>query len=62
MSKKKNSLLCSLGWHRPLSGHELAFTDCVSGNTVYDAKCGCGRKWMVDSTSGYLGFKVERKK
>jgi len=50
--------LCILGIHRPLSGHRLSFIDSVSGQTVYVAKCPCGKKWMVDSPFSMLGFKV----
>jgi hypothetical protein len=62
MSKHKNGLLCKLGWHRPLSFHEESFRDCVSGKMVYDAECTCGKAWLVDSTCGYLGFKIEKRK
>jgi hypothetical protein len=55
-------VLCRLGVHRPLSGHSHLFVDSVSGKTVFGARCPCGRRWMVDSLYGFLGFKVERKK
>jgi len=56
-----NGLLCSIGLHRPLKGHHHNFIDKVSGNTVYNATCPCGKKWMTDSASKFFGFKVERK-
>ena len=54
--------LCKLGWHRPLVNHHHNFIDKVSGKTVYDAECPCGKKWMVDSPFGFGGFKVEKDK
>ena len=53
-------ILCSIGIHRPLSGHSYNFIDKVSGKTVYNATCPCGKKWMVDSPFMFTGFKVER--
>ena len=55
-----SALLCSFGWHRPLKNHEHNFIDVVSGNTVFNAECCCGKKWMVDSCFGFFGHKVER--
>jgi len=55
-----NGLLCSWGWHRPLKNHKHSFIDRVSGATVFNAECGCGKKWMVDSCFGFFGDKVER--
>lgn len=55
----KFMLLCNLGVHRPLKEHKHSFIDAVSGQTVYIAKCNCGKKWMVDSPLSLLGFKVE---
>ena len=52
--------LCSIGIHRPLQEHHHNFIDSVSGDTVYDAVCPCGKKWMTDSRNGYLGFKAEK--
>jgi len=54
------ALLCSFGWHRPLKNHKHNFIDRVSGNTVFNAECSCGKKWMVDSCFGFFGDKVER--
>jgi len=52
--------LCSIGLHRPLRGHHHNFIDKVSGLTVYNATCPCGKKWMTDSPFKFFGFKVER--
>lgn len=52
-------ILCRLGWHRPLFGHEYTFTDALSGKFVYYAQCPCGKRWMVDSLSGMFGIKVK---
>jgi hypothetical protein len=46
--------------HRPLRGHRHNFIDSVSGETVYDAKCSCGKEYMVDSPFGWFGTKVEK--
>jgi hypothetical protein len=51
--------LCKIGIHRPLSDHHHDFIDQVSGKTVFNAVCSCGKKWMVDSLFGWFGFKVE---
>ena len=37
---------------------ESLFRDIVSGNTVFEAECPCGKRWMVDSVHGYPFFKV----
>lgn len=60
MASKLNGVLCALGWHRPLRGHRHNFIDKVSGDTVYNAECPCGKKWMVDSPFSFFGCKVER--
>lgn len=52
-------LLCSIGLHRPLKNHRHNFIDKVSGSTVFNAECNCGKKWMVDSCFGFFGDKVE---
>ena len=57
---KCSNLLCAIGIHRPLKGHTHNFIDKVSGQTVYNAECPCGKKWMVDSPFSFGGFKVER--
>lgn len=36
------------------------FIDMITGRTVYDAVCPCGRKWMIDVRHGFPLFKVER--
>ena len=56
----KEGILCAFGWHRPLQKHSHNFIDKVSNKTVYNAKCPCGKKFMVDSPFGYFGSKVER--
>jgi hypothetical protein len=55
-------MLCKLGWHRPLKNHKYNFTDKVSGKTVFNAVCPCGKKWMTDSPFGFFGCKVDRAK
>lgn len=55
--KLKFYLLCNLGIHRPLTGHTFQFIDKVSGNSVYSAKCPCGKVWLVDSPFALFGFK-----
>ncbi len=57
--KKKPSLLCRFNIHRPLFNHHHNFIDSVSGETVFNAECSCGKKWMVDSPFGFFGDKVE---
>lgn len=57
-----SKLLFRLGIHRPLFNHWYNFTDKVSGKSVYNAECFCGKKCMVDNCFGFFGFKVERKK
>ena len=37
---------------------ESLFTDVVSGHTVFDAVCPCGKHWMIDSWYGFPTFKV----
>lgn len=54
------NILCRIGLHRPLRRHRHNFIDRVSGQTVYDAKCSCGKEFMVDSPFGWFGFKVEK--
>lgn len=54
-------LMCKIGMHRPLSKHVFSFVDVVSGSGVYKAECSCGKKWLVDSTLGWFGSKMERK-
>lgn len=58
--KRRRSLLCRLGVHRPLRGHRHDFVDIVDGKTVYVAQCPCGQAWLVDSPFGFLGFKVRK--
>ena len=41
--------------------HSL-FVDIVSGKTVFEAVCPCGKHWMTDSVFGFPGFKVEMKR
>jgi hypothetical protein len=53
-------ILCKLGWHRPLYNHRFNFVETYSGKTVYNAECRCGIRFMVDSLSGFGGFKVKR--
>jgi hypothetical protein len=53
-------MLCKIGIHRPLIGHSHNFIDKVSGKTVYDVKCPCGKRWMTDSPFKYFGFKCPR--
>jgi len=44
-------LLCKIGIHRPLKNHHHNFIDRVSGKTVYDAICPCGKRaWRVLGT------------
>jgi len=50
-------LFCRIGWHWMVS-HEESFTDVVSGNIVYRAKCACGRKWLVDSKHPLGGLRM----
>ena len=52
---------CFIGIHW-LENHAHYFVDCVSGRSVYFAKCDCGRQWLVDSLVPFLGFRVERNK
>jgi len=52
-------ITCNLGLHWFMTGHEPDFVDCVSGKTVYIARCPCGRHWLVDTTSPFPLFKVE---
>lgn len=49
-----------MGIHRPLINHSFNFTDIVSGKSVYNVECPCGKKWMVDSMSKFFGHKVEK--
>ena len=42
-----------------LKDHKHNFIDSVSGNTVYTAKCRCGKKFMVDTLFPIPSFKVE---
>ncbi len=56
MSKEK--LLCRLGFHRPLRGHNFHFRDVVSGKEVFLTRCPCGLPWMTDSIFPWLGAKV----
>lgn len=52
--------LCKFGIHRPLRGHSHNFIDRVSGKTVFNVKCPCGKEYMVDSLFGWFGTKVEK--
>lgn len=53
--------LCKVGIHRPLTGHEYAFVDTISGKAVYTATCPCGKSFLTDSSSNWIvGFTVER--
>jgi len=52
-------LLCKLGLHWKMKIVESLFTDIVSGHTVFDAVCPCGKHWMVDEIHGFPFFKVE---
>jgi len=54
------NLLCKIGIHRPLSEHHYDFKDKVSGKTVYNSVCSCGKRWMVNSRWGWFGFKTEK--
>lgn len=58
--EKGKTLLCKLGIHRPLKVGYGLFTDIVTGNTVREATCPCGKKWMTDSVFGWFGFKTKR--
>lgn len=53
-------LFCNWGLHWRMKLGERLFTDIVSGKSVFDATCPCGKHWMVDSTHGFPTFKVER--
>ena len=53
-------LLCRIGIHW-LVNHTHNFIDKVSGKTVYNTECDiCGKKYMSDSPSPLLGFRVLR--
>lgn len=54
-------LLCRIGIHW-MSGHASLFVDKVSGETVYNATCPCGKEWMVDTPFPLAFSKIERKK
>jgi len=52
-------LLCKLGIHL-MKDHKENFRDIVSGGMVYDAKCSCGKTWMVDTLFPIAFSKVEK--
>lgn len=42
-----------------LKNHRTDFVDVVSGKTVYNAKCRCGKHFLVDTLFPISFFKVE---
>jgi len=54
-------LLCKLGLHWKMKILHSLFIDRVSGETVFEAECPCGRHWMIDDVFGFPFFKVELK-
>lgn len=50
-------MFCKIGWHW-LTNHEHSFVDRVSGNSVFEASCNCGKKWLTDSLLPLIGFRV----
>jgi len=52
-------MFCKIGIHRPLRNHYCNFIDKISGKTVFEAECPCGKKWMTDSPGGW-GYKIEK--
>lgn len=43
-----------------MQNHTSNFTDKVSGKTVFNATCACGKKWMVDTLSPIALSKIAR--
>lgn len=54
-------LLCRIGIHW-MGEHASLFVDIVSGETVFNAICPCGKEWIVDTLFPLPMFKIERKK
>ena len=52
-------ILCKLKVHW-MRNHHHNFIDSVSGKTVFNAECPCGKRWMVDTLSPITFFKVDR--
>ncbi len=51
-------LFCQLGLHWRMKLIQSLFIDVVSGQTVFEAVCPCGKHWMIDSVFGFPFFKV----
>lgn len=62
MEELKPNILCRIGIHRPLKIGSYLFTDHVSGDTVREAVCSCGKNWMTTSVFGWFGYKTQRSK
>lgn len=56
---KQKPLLCRIGLHWPMRGHEPDFQDVVSGEIVCLAACPCGKVWMVAGFTRLPLFKME---
>lgn len=52
-------VLCKIGLHRPLKIRSCLFIDVVSGKEVFESYCPCGKRWLTDSTFGWLGHKIQ---
>ncbi|MEA2098161.1 MAG: hypothetical protein U9P70_03755, partial [Patescibacteria group bacterium] len=52
-------LLCKIGIHL-MENHTVKFADNVSGETLFNATCACGKKWMTYSSSPIPLLKVEK--
>lgn len=56
------SIFCKTGLHWRMNIVQSLFVDVVTGKTVFEAVCPCGKHWMTDSIAGFPFFKVEMEK
>ena len=54
-------LFCKIGRHW-LTNHTSKFYDFIGMKNVYEAKCRCGKTWIVDSLNPLGGFRFEKEK